>query len=247
MVLGKEWGGEALGLRGSAVRQDGRSASLTAPNGQAQQGLLLAALVDGALYTNALRLSELHGTGTPLGDPIEVRSMAEAVLIQQNAKNPTLMGGVKGNLGHTESAAGLTGLMNLCSGLVSRRVAPNAQLRALNPHIRSALRRVACMLLKGPTPLGVCGRSDDSSVGGVSSFGYSGTIAHTVLSNEQIGVRPSQPPINCDEPLAFSRQAFSWREEVHPLLCSHQPLSFGSTFRSSLPGALKVCFIDSKP
>ena len=72
--------GAALGLFGSAVRQDGRSASLTAPNGQAQQGLLVAALQDASTSVDTLALNEAHGTGTALGDPIEAGSLVAAVL-----------------------------------------------------------------------------------------------------------------------------------------------------------------------
>jgi acyl transferase domain-containing protein len=76
---------EAVGLLGSAVRQDGRSASLTAPNGQAQQGLLEAAMQDAKTSVDALELSEAHGTGTALGDPIEARSLKGAVLALREA------------------------------------------------------------------------------------------------------------------------------------------------------------------
>ena len=89
---------DALGLLGSAVRQDGRSASLTAPNGQAQQGLLVAALADADTAAAALALSEAHGTGTALGDPIEVGSLAAAVLTEREAALPA--GGAKANIGH---------------------------------------------------------------------------------------------------------------------------------------------------
>ena len=88
---------------GSAVRQDGRSASLTAPNGQAQQGLLVASLADAGVAAAALALHEAHGTGTALGDPIEAGSLAAAVLTEREAPLP--VGGVKANIGHAEPAA----------------------------------------------------------------------------------------------------------------------------------------------
>ena len=136
--------GEALHLLGSAVRQDGRSASLTAPNGQAQQGLLIAALANAHMPLAALSLSEAHGTGTALGDPIEVSSLVAAVLPSREA--PLLVGGVKANIGHAEPAAGITGLVKLAIGLQQGEAVPNAQLRALNPHVEGALSGAPCAL-----------------------------------------------------------------------------------------------------
>ena len=105
----------AVGLLGSAVRQDGRSASLTAPNGQAQQGLLVAALQDASTSVDTLALNEAHGTGTALGDPIEAGSLVGTVL---SAREEALaVGGVKANIGHAEPAAGMTGLLKLALGL----------------------------------------------------------------------------------------------------------------------------------
>ena len=104
-------------LEGSAVRQDGRSMSLTAPNGQAQQGMLRAALSESSTTADALELNEAHGTGTALGDPIEVGSLAAAVLAERGAGSALALGGVKGNLGHTESTAGATGMLALMLGL----------------------------------------------------------------------------------------------------------------------------------
>ena len=166
-----------LDMLGSAVRQDGRSASLTAPNGQAQQGLIVAALADGATAADALTLSEAHGTGTALGDPIEAGSLAGALLASRGADlAPLSVGGVKANIGHAEPAAGMTGLLRLVVGLSSGMAAPNAQLRVLNPHLRGAMVGTGCALA---THVGALGELQ-SRVGSVSSFGYSGTIAHAV-------------------------------------------------------------------
>jgi acyl transferase domain-containing protein len=118
--------GALVKLLGSAVRQDGRSASLTAPNGQAQQGLLVAALQDAESPVDMLALNEAHGTGTLLGDPIEASSFAGAVLSAREGALP--LGGIKANVGHAEPAAGMTGLLQLVSGMHAGEAAPNAQL-----------------------------------------------------------------------------------------------------------------------
>ena len=88
------------------MRQDGRSASLTAPSGLAQRGLLLAAFADASLVPDELALSETHGTGTALGDPIEAGSLAVAVIEARTSLSaPLPVGGVKANIGHAEPAA----------------------------------------------------------------------------------------------------------------------------------------------
>ena len=191
--------GAVLGLCGSAVRQDGRSASLTAPNGQAQQGLLVAALQDASTSVDTLALNEAHGTGTALGDPIEAGSLVRAVL---SAREKALaVGGVKANIGHAEPAAGMTGLLKLALGLHASEAAPNAQLRLLNPHVGDTLRGVA-----GALPVQLAAMTIGG--GGVSSFGYSGTIAHAVLRHAggDGGGTAVLPP------LVYRRRAFPWRE-----------------------------------
>ena len=169
-VRGEACGAIAMGLTerhttmcGSAVRQDGRSASLTAPSGQAQQGLLSAALADGGAEPDALTLNEAHGTGTALCDPIETGSLAAAVLSRRGAAAALAVGGVKANIGHAEPAAGMMGLLKLSLSLEAGDAAPNAQLRALNPHVGVALRGVECALCAQAAALGMGAR-----MGGVS-------------------------------------------------------------------------------
>ena len=100
---------------GSAVRQDGRSASLTAPSGLAQQGLLRASLSDGGVQARSLACAEAHGTGTALGDPIEAGSLAAAALVPLGGSGAgcVSLGSGKANVGHAEPAAGASGLLRL--------------------------------------------------------------------------------------------------------------------------------------
>ena len=134
--------GASVSLLGSAVKCDGRSASLTAPNGQAQRDLLLAALADAGVDPASLSRMEAHGTGTALGDPIEAGSLAGAVLSSRGEASPALpVGSVKANSGHAEPAAGISGLLVLACGLAQAQAAPNAQLRLLNPHVGAEIGR----------------------------------------------------------------------------------------------------------
>ena len=137
LVLQQQRHGDTGGgatLEGMAVRQDGKSASLTAPNGQAQQQLLRAGLTAAGSTQSELRDIEAHGTGTALGDPIEVGSLRSALRASESGTSARLtLEGVKGNCGHSESAAGLVGLQALLISIEKSFVAPNAQLRVLNP------------------------------------------------------------------------------------------------------------------
>ena len=231
--------GAGLVLRGSCVRQDGKSASLTAPNGQAQQALLRAALADGGVEPAALSAYEAHGTGTPLGDPIEVRSLAAAVLAARTPSPPLCVDSLKANCGHAEPAAGLAGLLRLAAGLLEARAPPNAQLRRINPHVGSAVEGAACAL---PTQLA---RGLDAAAGGrggVSSFGYSGTIAHAVLEAAAPSHPTSSPP-----PLAYARRRYAWREAPHPLLQRREADADGrqaDAFSSSAGGPLLALVAD---
>ena len=126
-------------VHGSAVRQDGRSASLTAPNGQAQQGVLMASLSDARLSAEQSMALEAHGTGTALGDPIEAGAVAATFLVHR-ASGSFAVGSLKANAGHTEPGAGLAGTLKLLMQLVGEVMSPNAQLRSLNAHVGGTLR-----------------------------------------------------------------------------------------------------------
>jgi acyl transferase domain-containing protein len=118
MVLQAGTAQRALAMyRGSAVNQDGRSSSLTAPNGPSQQEAIRAALQMGCLLAGEVTHLQMHGTGTPLGDPIEVG--AAAAVLMDGAKRPTALAAstAKAWIGHTEAAAGITGLTHAAMGL----------------------------------------------------------------------------------------------------------------------------------
>jgi hypothetical protein len=230
--------GSAVRLPGSAVRQDGRSASLTAPNGQAQQGLLVAVLRDAVTPVGALTLNEAHGTGTALGDPIEAGSLAAAVLAPRG-EAPLAVGGVKANIGHAEPAAGLTGLLKLTLGLQGSEAASNAQLRLLNPHVGGVLCEEACVLpMQLATSLG-----GEEPRGGVSSFGYSGTIAHVLVASCSGSTGEVLDVSLC----TFNRPAFAprrnllaWYERPHPFAQRRLPSSDDThILHSACNGALR--------
>ena len=121
-------------IRGSAVNQDGRSTLLAAPNGPAQEALIRDALTSAQLEPERVGFVETHGTGTALGDPIEVEALAATLGRAAAGAGPCLLGSVKANLGHLEAAAGATGLIKAVLALRHAAVPASAQL----PHTQSA-------------------------------------------------------------------------------------------------------------
>ena len=167
--------------RGCAVRQDGRSASLTAPSGEAQKGLLFALLSDAGAAPQVISYGEMHGTGTALGDPIEVGSYEAGILSYRPEQPAAALGSVKASVGHAEPGAGLVGLSKLMLVLRHARSTPNTLLRVINPQVKRALGGSRAQLAN---QLGEQwdGQRHAKLSGSVSSFGYSGTIANVLLA-----------------------------------------------------------------
>ena len=200
-------------LDGVGVRQDGRSASLTAPNGQAQQLLLRCAHEARESQVDAV---ETHGTGTALGDPIEVGALSGGLGRQTDDHGVLPLSSIKGNVGHTESTAGLAGLMALVLSLQMSAMSPNAQLRELNPHLSSSVADAGAMLsvqLSDPLMASTDG-------GGVSSFGYSGTIAHASVRLGKCDINGvTELPLSSVALVGYRRRSFHW------IALENQPLT----------------------
>ena len=227
-------------LVGSAVRQDGRSANLTAPNGKAQQNLLAVSLADAQVAPEMTAVLEAHGTGTALGDPIEAGAVAAVLLVEHSGDHALVIGSLKANAGHTEPGAGLAGVLKLLAQLREGTASPNAQLRVLNPHVGASWHRHATSAAL-PTQVGTVGASMN---GGVSSFGYSGTIAHVVMRHSGSVVGVGTP---ARQLVPFRRRrSFIWRDAPpHPFAQRMLPSSDGATvFRSPAAGALHALVAD---
>ncbi|NER45916.1 MAG: amino acid adenylation domain-containing protein, partial [Symploca sp. SIO1A3] len=185
-------------IRGSAVNQDGPSSGLTVPNGQSQQRLLVRALAQAQVKPSEISYLEAHGTGTSLGDPIEVNAAA-AVLGQERApEQPLWLGAVKTNIGHLEAAAGVSGLIKVVLALQHQQIPAHLHLKEPNPKIdwRPWLQVPSTL-----TPWQV----SDRRLAGVSSFGFTGTNAHMILEEA-----PPQPDIYRDK----------WERPMHVLRLS---------------------------
>ena len=164
-------------IRGSAVNQDGRSNGLTAPNGPAQEAVIRKALARAGVRPGEIGYVETHGTGTPLGDPIEVRALG-AVLREGRVGERVPIGSVKTNMGHLEAAAGVASLIKTVLALQHREVPPHLHLKQINPHI--ALDQVP---IKIPTESMPWPANGGRRIAGVSAFSFSGTNAHVVVES----------------------------------------------------------------
>jgi acyl transferase domain-containing protein len=206
-------------VRGSAVNQDGASSGLTAPNGPAQEAVIRAALKRAGVKPADVGYIEAHGTGTSLGDPIEVQALAAVLGEGRPADRPLLIGSVKTNIGHTQAAAGIAGLVKLVLALQHREIPPNLHFETPNPFIPWPTLPVEVVTALRPWTAG-----DTPRVGGVSSFGFSGTNVHLV-----VGEAPSREPVERggDRPLhivtlsarndaALRRLAARWRDRLAP-------------------------------
>jgi acyl transferase domain-containing protein len=163
-------------IRGSATNQDGNTNGITAPNGLAQRAVVQRALRDAGIDADAIGYVETHGTGTALGDPIEVEALAAVLGGEGAAAGPCHLGAVKTNIGHLEGAAGIAGLIKSVLVLEHGEVPRNLHFTGLNPHISLAGTRLT--VPAEHTPWNPKGRP---RLAGVSSFGWSGTNAHIVL------------------------------------------------------------------
>src|SRR5690606_27828420 len=169
-------------VRGSAVNQDGRSNGLTAPNGLAQQDVIRHALSQAQVSVEQISYIEAHGTGTPLGDPIEIASL-RAVLGEGESSNRVLVGSVKTNIGHLESAAGIAGFIKVVLAMQNEAIPPHLHLKEINPYLSIDGSR-----LEIGTYLRPWKRREGHRFAGVSSFGFGGTNAHIVLSDAPLAV-----------------------------------------------------------
>ena len=188
-VHGRDYWNSLVVLAGTAVNQDGRSSSLTAPNGPAQQEVIMSAIQDSGIASAQVAQLQMHGTGTPLGDPIELGAVS-AVLLRPGSlrKWPLQLSAAKSFMGHGEPAAGIVGLTRLAICLGNLESDSFVSLRTMNPYVSATISgsrqhgalhaySVARQLAPEPSVPSIIS-------GGVSAFAFQGTNAHAVVSKD---------------------------------------------------------------
>ena len=187
-------GDRVLGvIRGTAVNHDGASSGLTVPNGPAQEAVVRQALAHAGVTPADVDFVECHGTGTALGDPIEVHALGAVYGQDRPVERPLLLGTAKANLGHLEPAAGMAGLLKVLLAMEHEQIPAQPELGALNPHLPWDMLPVTVPRAPVAWPRGTRQRR-----AGVSAFGMSGTNAHVVIE---------EAPVAAAAPAAAARPA----------------------------------------
>ncbi|WP_408929712.1 beta-ketoacyl synthase N-terminal-like domain-containing protein [Corynebacterium axilliensis] len=165
-------------IKGSAVNSDGHSNGLTAPNPEAQVDVLERAYADAGIRPQDVDYVEAHGTGTILGDPIEATALGRVLGPGRQAATPTLLGSAKTNIGHSESAAGVVGLIKVIEGMRHGVIPPSINYAGPNRYIDFDAEHLEVVEDPREWP-----EYSGQKVAGVSGFGFGGTNAHVVLTD----------------------------------------------------------------
>lgn len=203
-------------IRGGAVNNDGRSSGLlVTPSREGQKQMIQSAWTAAGIAPGDIRFMEMHGTGTSVGDPVEIEAVG-AALAEAGVTRSCALGSIKTNIGHTESAAGVAGLIKAALALHFRVVPPSLHFETPNPKI--AWEKFPVHIAAKPFPLEMDG---GPLLAGVSSFGITGTNAHVVLeavetsSPKTSGSPQDGPyllPVSARSPEALQAQLRNYRD-----------------------------------
>ncbi|CAK0745421.1 Malonyl CoA-acyl carrier protein transacylase (modular protein) [Gammaproteobacteria bacterium] len=172
-------------IRGTAVNQDGKSNGLTAPSGLGQERCIRTTLKNAGLTPADVEYIEAHGTGTPLGDPIEVNALGNTYGHGHTKDRPLYLGSVKTNIGHLEPAAGAASVIKILQAFAHETLPPQLHFDTPNPRIPWAELPINVVTELTPWP-----RRAEPRRAGINSFGFSGTNAHAIIEEPPVQERP---------------------------------------------------------
>lgn len=218
-------------IAGSAINQDGKTNGLTAPNGLQQEKLLKSAYQAANILPEKISYIECHGTGTFLGDPIEIQALGEIIGKNRNADTPCWIGSVKTNIGHLEPAAGIASIIKVALALQHKKIPPHLNFSTPNPHI--AFNRYHLCI---PEKLLDWPQYDSLRIGGVSGFGFGGSNAHIVIreltqDEKSMTIPPIQMNISTHQ---WQRKTYWFAINAIPEYNNSHPLR-GNHIESPLP------------
>ncbi|MFJ9977866.1 non-ribosomal peptide synthetase/type I polyketide synthase [Streptomyces cyaneofuscatus] len=204
-------------ILGSGVNQDGHTNGITVPNPDAQVSLIHRVCAEAGITPGELQYMEAHGTSTPVGDPIEAGALARALAVGRKPGARAYVGSVKTNIGHTEAAAGIAGLIKTVLSLQHRHIPPHINLERLNPAIDQTTLPYEIPTRPTPWP-----EHDGPARAGVNSFGFGGTNAHVVLEEAPAPAHDAAPaarswsilPLSARHPDALPELAAGIRAEL---------------------------------
>lgn len=162
-------------IKGTAMNQDGKSNGITAPNGQSQEAVLKEAYKKARILPNQVKYVETHGTGTPLGDPIEIGALHNVLCEGRKQGEELRVGSVKTNIGHLESAAGIAGLIKVALSMANQMLPKHLHFEKANPKIPFEQYHISVQTEEEMI------ENIEGFVAGVSSFGFGGTNVHAVV------------------------------------------------------------------
>lgn len=203
-------------VRGSAVNQDGPSGALVVPNGVSQEAVIRKALDNGGVAPGDVDYIEAHGTGTSLGDPIEVGALGRVFGPGRPAAQPLIIGSVKTNIGHTEPAAGMAGLIKVALSLERETIPAHLHFQEPNPRIPWNLAPFLVPTQTTPWP-----ERGKRRIAGVSSFGFTGTNAHVVVEEAPAEEPRAARPDRSAHVLTLSAKNTDALRELASRLASH--------------------------
>ncbi len=192
-------------IRATSANQDGHTNGIMLPGEEAQARLVREACRDAGIDPSAVGYVEAHGTGTAVGDPIEAHALSEALCADRSPDAPLLIGSVKTNLGHLETAAGIAGLMKAALVVQRGEVPPNLHFEKPSPHIDFTERKLRVPVRPEPYPQ----KNGGPRLAAVNSFGFGGANAHAIVAEPPPRAVAPDPQVETDRawPVVFSARS----------------------------------------